>query len=43
MKQYIIKAGIMALSVLPVACTGNYLEINTNPYEVGKDQIGQDG
>ena len=43
MKQYIIKAGIMALSVLPVACTGNYLEINTNPYEVGKDQMGQDG
>lgn len=31
------------LSVLPVACTGNYLNINTNPYEVSKKDMATDG
>ena len=39
MKRYILKAGILMLSALPMACTGNYLNINTNPYEVDKDEM----
>ena len=43
MKRYILKAGILMLSALPMACTGNYLNINTNPYQVSKDDMATDG
>lgn len=31
------------LMMLMVSCTGNYLNINTNPYEVNKSQMATDG
>ncbi len=43
MKNSIIKAGIILLALsTAAACTGNYLNINTHPYEVDKDQMMQD-
>ncbi len=43
MKNSIIKAGIILLALsTAAACTGNYLNINTNPYEVDKDEMMQD-
>lgn len=34
---------MLMLTVLGTACTGNYLDINTNPYEVSKDQMQAHG
>lgn len=31
------------MTILGVGCTSNYLDINTNPYEVSKDQMNVDG
>ncbi len=43
MKNYIVKTGIVMLSLsMTMACTGNYLKINSNPYEVTYDQMLQD-
>ena len=43
MKNSIIKAGILfSALVVAAACTGNYLNINTHPYEVDKEQMMQD-
>lgn len=39
----IIKIGWLLLSVAGVACTSNYMDINSNPYEVSKDQMQVDG
>ena len=27
-------AGVMTIGIMTLSCTGNYLDINTNPYEV---------
>lgn len=43
MKYNIIKIGFALLPLLGAACTGNYLEINTNPYEVSSDQMQTNG
>lgn len=43
MKKHIVKAGLLLLAILPMACTGNFLDINTNPYQVNKDQMATDG
>lgn len=44
MRNIIIKTGIVAaLASVLMGCTGNYLNINTNPYEVSKDQTLTDG
>lgn len=43
MKLNIMKAGVVLMSVAGAACTGNYLDINKNPYEVSKDQTLTDG
>lgn len=44
MKNIIIKISLAAFSITTVlGCTGNYLNINTNPYEVNKDQTLTDG
>lgn len=44
MRNIIIKTGIVtALASMLMGCTGNYLNINTNPYEVSKDQTLTDG
>ncbi len=42
MKKIIIST-IAASGILLSGCTGNYLNINTNPYEVNKDQMLTDG
>lgn len=43
MKNSIIKSGILVSALFAAAaCTGNYLNINTHPYEVTKDQMMQD-
>lgn len=43
MKNSIIKVGILSLAFFAaVSCTGNYLKINTNPYEVDEEQMRQD-
>ena len=31
-------AGVIALGLMTLSCTGNYLDINTNPYEVNREQ-----
>lgn len=36
-------AGVMALGLMTLSCTGNYLDINTNPYEVNREQTLTDG
>ena len=36
-------AGVIALGVMTLSCTGNYLDINTNPYEVNREQTLTDG
>ena len=44
MRNIIIKTGVAAvLAGMLVGCTGNYLAINTNPYEVSKEQTLTDG
>ena len=44
MRNIIIKTGVVAaLASMLLGCTGNYLNINTNPYEVSKDQTLTDG
>ena len=44
MRNIIIKTGVAAaLASMLLGCTGNYLNINTNPYEVSKDQTLTDG
>lgn len=43
MKRKIMKTGMALMAVLGVGCTANYLDINTNPYEVSKDQMNVDG
>lgn len=43
MKRKIIKKGVVLMSALGMACTANYLDVNTNPYEVTKDQMLTDG
>lgn len=43
MKHNILKVGILMLSVFPAACTGNYLNINTDPYKVSDDDVQRDG
>ena len=36
-------AGVIALGLMTLSCTGNYLDINTNPYEVNREQTLTDG
>ncbi|MBQ8838138.1 MAG: SusD/RagB family nutrient-binding outer membrane lipoprotein [Bacteroidales bacterium] len=44
MRNFIIRTGVAAALVSSLAgCTANYLEINTNPYEVSKEQTLTDG
>lgn len=44
MRNIIIKTGVVAaLASVLIGCTGNYLAINTNPYEVNKEQTLTDG
>ena len=44
MRNIILKIGGFALAASAiVSCTGNYLNINTNPYEVSKEQTLTDG
>ena len=44
MRNIIIKTGVVAaLASMLLGCTGNYLNINTNPYEVSKEQTLTDG
>ena len=44
MRNIIIKTGVVAaLASVLMGCTGNYLAINTNPYEVNKEQTLTDG
>lgn len=44
MKMKSITLAILAASALAgTSCTANYLKINTNPYEVSKDQMEADG
>lgn len=40
----ILKKSILAAAAVSIsACTANYLEINSNPYEVSRDQMEADG
>lgn len=44
MRNNIIKSGLLAVAAYAIiGCTGNYLNINTNPYEVNKEQTLTDG
>lgn len=44
MRNIIIKTGLLAVAASAMSgCTGNYLDINTNPYEVNKEQTLTDG
>ncbi len=43
MRNIIIKTGVLAVAATIIGCTGNYLNINTNPYEVSKEQTLTDG
>lgn len=36
-------SGVIALGLMTLSCTGNYLDINTNPYEVNREQTLTDG
>ena len=36
-------AGVMTIGIMTLSCTGNYLDINTNPYEVNREQTLTDG
>lgn len=38
MKYSILKGFLLMLPIVGISCTGNYLEINSNPYEVTKEQ-----
>lgn len=42
MKYNIIKGFLVAPVIFTMACTGNYLEINKNPYEVTEEQMRAD-
>ena len=35
--------GVISLGLMTLSCTGNYLDINTNPYEVNREQTLTDG
>ncbi|MGN1216967.1 MAG: SusD/RagB family nutrient-binding outer membrane lipoprotein, partial [Phocaeicola sp.] len=38
------RTGLISVALVGLsACTGNFLDINTNPYEVGKDDMSTDG
>lgn len=38
------RTGIISVAIVGLsACTGNYLDINTNPYEVSKDEMSTNG
>lgn len=38
------RAGLISVAIAGLsACTGNFLDINTNQYEVGKDEMSTDG
>lgn len=38
------RTGLISMAIIGLsACTGNFLEINTNPYEVNKDEMSTDG
>lgn len=38
------RAGLISVAIAGLsACTGNFLELNTNPYEVSKDEMATDG
>ena len=44
MKNTIIKSVFaLALACSGASCTGNYLEINSNPYEVTEDEMQRKG
>ena len=36
-------AGVITLGLMTLSCTGHYLDINTNPYEVNREQTLTDG
>ncbi len=42
-KNFLCFAGLVSLGFMALSCTGNYLEINTNPYEVNREQTLTDG
>ncbi len=39
----VLRYCFFCLVVVPMACTGNYLDINSNPYEPGKEDMSTDG
>ncbi len=43
MKFNMIKTVLASLALAGTACTANYLDINSDPYEVDKDQMQADG
>jgi len=43
MKRNITKYGLLLFALGGMACTGNYLDINSNPYEVSREQMQVDG
>ena len=44
MRNIIINIGLSVITVsIMTCCTGDYLDINTNPYEVSKEQTLTDG
>ena len=43
MKYNLLKKGLLLLSAVGAACTSNYMDVNTNPYEVSKEQMQTDG
>ena len=43
MKFNILKPALAALVLVGTACTANYLDINTNPYEPSEDDMQTDG
>lgn len=43
MKKYIIKTGLLMSALFAMsACTGEFLKINTNPYEASEDDLKRD-
>ena len=43
LKNILNRTVLAGLALLTSACTANYLDINSNPYEVSKDQMQADG
>lgn len=41
--NFLSLAGVVSLGFMALSCTGKYLEINTNPYEVNREQTLTDG